>query len=72
MLAASAAVATGEGDHVDFGHEVSAWLVGSDPGVKHSFAKEADSEDWTWLKVTRRHDECYIQCTSAQTDECIQ
>ena len=45
MLAASAAVATCEGDHVDFGHEVPAWLVGHDPGVKLSFAKETDCED---------------------------
>ena len=48
MLAASAATATGEVDHVDFGHEVPAWLIGHDLGVKLSLAKdeaEADPED---------------------------
>ena len=48
MLAASAAIATDEGNHVDFGHEVPAWLIGRDLGVKLSLAKdeaEADSED---------------------------
>ena len=48
MLAASAATATGEVNHVDFGHEVPAWLIGHDLGVKLFFAKdeaEVDSED---------------------------
>ena len=48
MLAASAAISTGEGNHVDFGNEVPAWLIGHDLGVKLSLAKdeaEADSLD---------------------------
>ena len=48
MLAWSAATATGEVNHVDFGHEVTAWLIGHDLGMQLSLAKdevEADSED---------------------------
>ena len=46
MLAASAAIATGEGDHVDFWHEVSAWLVGHDPGVKLSLDFRHEVSAW--------------------------